>query len=586
MKNRFFNKFICFLFCLLCSISFTGCTLFSSDSSYTPPADDSSINIDDDITAVVAKDAGIFVRPTDAKTTLGTLRNRFVASDTKNISIELPTNTSTSALYSLIVHNMGANSQSVRIYYETTDALASIRDANALDLSVLPQNTYEGNLVNTKWGNLEAKEELKKNLRNNLLNHISNNTSKLRSSIRADHNGENINDDIIIKIVANRMGIKYNDYTFNLRRISAHAKFFVDKANTSITEDDLTHFESEYENYIYPLLIEQYGEFLDIDGDGKLSIVFSDQYKSLGFAGLFNTADLIPEESGGNGNNRDMIGVWTPGHTSSYTGEYWRISTRETISHEMHHAINFSAKLIRRGYTTSELIAQNISSLGSADNLMEEEWIDEGISVCTEARYRQLRGNDSLTTINNYDGSTEELDSVYNDNRFGYWLQNSNISLTTWQSALNHYGQKGLFFWYLFEQKGPSFIQSITQSLDGGYNNLNSMIDVTEHNIKFEQAIINEILHSRGIADKTTITNSELRFNSNVFPQNLSSLGSNYHLTKDIVLGNGSNSISVAPNSAAYFTISQPEGFSGNTSFRIAHSSDNTPIYISIEKVK
>ena len=217
---------------------------------------------------------------------------------------------------------------------------------------------------------------------------------------------------------------------------------------------------------------------------------------------------------------------------------------------------------------------------------METEWIDEGISVCTEARYRQIRGNAGLHTINNYDGETNELDSVYNDSRFGSWLINSNVSLTSWRSNLPNYGQKGLFFWYLFEQKGSEFIKQITQSKDGGESNLRSLVDFQTAMLNFEQAVLNEVLHFRGIADKSNVTDSKLKFTADVFPATLANSQNDYTLTTDITLGGGSQAVSVAPNNATYFTITQPASFSGNTSFRIAHSSNNSAIIVTVEKVK
>ena len=115
----------------------------------------------------------------------------------------------------------------------------------------------------------------------------------------------------------------------------------------------------------------------------------------------------------------------------------WFMDARETICHEMQHIVNFSAK-----------------SRGS-----EDLWIDEGLSVCSEILYRQNRHKDGLMTYSLYYGG-ERLDFAGNDARFYYaeYLK-PELSLLSFSSsdtdiALAHYGQKGLFFYYLYEQYG------------------------------------------------------------------------------------------------------------------------------------
>ncbi|NLV94207.1 MAG: hypothetical protein GX031_06600, partial [Candidatus Riflebacteria bacterium] len=359
-----------------------------------------------------------------------------------------------------------------------------------------------------------------------------------------------------IKIIADGSATSYKNITTELRKISKHAKFFVDitcSGTYDITDDDLKHFADEFESFIYPLFSEHYSPVLDVDGDGKLSIVFSKEYNILKFAGLFNPADLV---SNGNGNNRDMIGVWAPGFTEKFHGEYWRAATRETIAHEMQHAANFTSK--------------GFAPLDDAD-----EWLDESLSVGVEARYRKLRADAGKSTLSGYNESPE-TDSVANDNRFGSWLESSNIGMESWAGTYNHYGQKGLFNFYLYEQFGSDFIKAVHSSSSIGSANLQAQLSSPlgdgrnfDQVVKdWQTAALNEVLVFRGVIQKSQITDPKHKYTETVFPAILNTSRS-YKLTKDIDLGNGSLSTYVNPGAAIFFKITQPAGYSGNNTFRV-----------------
>ena len=164
--------------------------------------------------------------------------------------------------------------------------------------------------------------------------------------------------------------------------------------------------------------------------------------------------------------------------TSDTTYEKWFMDARETMPHEMQHIVNFSAKP------------------GRSDIL----WIDEGLSVCAEILYRKKRSEAGLTSYSLYYGS-ECPDFPGNDARFYYsayyspelcmtsFADNSDTSIT-----LAHYGQKGLFFYYLYEQYGKETIRQLSQGERGTEKFKILDRSLGELIIDFNIAVLNEKL--------------------------------------------------------------------------------------------
>lgn len=539
---------ITLVFILFISTSLiTGCKLFDSISSSTGAV--TPLSGDNDPNAKISRGAGVFIIATDSAKILAQSGTILELSEyAEGISVELPVDINREVVYSLIVNNEHNEAQSIQLLHETAASIkASIYDQHH---APLPST----DMTNTRWGNLEAKARVEENLRRQFRSQSQ--RSGAMGSLRAvsDHSNENLNNEVNIKIIADGSATTYKNITTKLRKISEHAKFFVDitcSGTYDITDDDLDHFADEFESFIYPLFSKHYNPVLDVDGDGKLSIVFSKEYNRLGFAGLFNSADFV---SNGNGNNRDMIGVWAPGYSEKFKGEYWRAATRETIAHEMQHAANYSAK----GFTT-----------------LEAEWLDESLSVGVEARYRKLRAEKGKTTLSGYN-ETSQTDSVANDNRFGSWLESSNIGMESWAGAYNHYGQKGLFNFYLYEQFGSAFIKAMHNSTNLiGRANMEAQLSSLGDGRNFDQVVrdwktaaLNEVLVFRGLIQKSQITDSKHKYIETMFPDILNTSAA-YKLTKDIDLGNGSLSTFVNPGAAIFFKITQPAAYSGNNTFRV-----------------
>ncbi len=457
-----------------------------------------------------------------------------------NVAVEIPVN-SEAVRFALTITNTGNASQAITVKpesYVTGVAPASVR------ASVVSAATDDLTAVRVRQGAVEAR------FRSDFVQSLVRSGGNLRAShsLRAaDNSGETPGDLKTFRIIADSSGGSYQDITCKLVRISDHCKIFVDqgeaggysavvvnaKGDYRITESDLDHFVTEFETHIYPLLTQNYGNFYDIDNDGRLTMVFSPVYAQFGFAGLFNSLDLTPGSSA-NSNQRDIIALWSPNGT--WTGTKWLEATRETIAHEMQHIVNMSAKV----YPNNILRTPAPSSY---ENWLETPWLDESLSVAVEVRYRLKRGDPAR------------------ENRFDRWAASpSSVAMNTFSydmfTAFWHYGQKGLFNYYLFEQYGDDKIKQLVQNIKTGQANLEEVygIDMNTLVCNWSIAVLNESLRYQGLIDVTSI-------------DPLYKYKANMQLTissKNMEYGQGANSLLVSPNATAYYVITQPANFSSD----------------------
>ncbi len=425
------------------------------------------------------------------RTNVGNLaepNKRFSAYNGKgNIEIRnIPVDSSKEVLYACLITNPGDK--------EVTDlqlipplALAgnarlstaneeSIGDTSELVVDSLQE--ANANVVIPFRENLADKARLKEELYNKYLENEANNPKlSLRANISHLNEVEGQRDIDITVLSKSRK--------CTLAKVSTFGKFFIDQDGDSsvsapnISQASLNQFANEFDNYVYPILKENFGNgsdifWRDVDNDGKLSIVFSPVVNNYGksVVGIFDTASI------NSSNPRDMISIAVKsGNNKSY--EKWFMDARETIPHEMQHIVNFSAKSGRSEITR----------------------IDEGLAVCAEILYRKKRSEAGLTTYSLYYGS-ECTDFPGNDARFyyaSYYMPEN--SLTDFSSneddsiTLAHYGQKGLFFYYLYEQYGREHLRQLCQATERGTDKFNALDrSLGELSIDFNFACLNEKL--------------------------------------------------------------------------------------------
>ncbi len=516
-----------------------------------------------------------------AVSTLKTAQSLFTTtSASQNLIMTIPVVSGKTANFLMTVTNNSGSSQLVGLAPATSFA-ASVKP---LETTLNTSRFLEPDLELVQ--KVLEKDRLQEKLRQNTINALRQGSGKFRKSLHASNHSNEVEGGIYpIKLVSNSRGTSYITRSFKLERKKDNLyKIFVDQdeyqeldakdGSYSVTNADIDHFADELEDFILPFMQENYGKIYDIDNDGCLSILISPVYANLGFAGLFNTEDMV-QGAGGNDNQRDLIGIWSPssdwvdGITTTWNTkrERWLSATRETIAHEMQHAINFSAKVFPGGSLTNS---------GS----IEEVWLDEGLCVSAEARYRKLRGDAGKTTyVGNNLGGSISTDFVGNDNRFNYWINKpTGSAIKGWASEYSHYGQKGLFLFYIYEQFGANKIKEIVQNTSIGMTNLNNVLGADFNSLvkNWQFAVINEGLRTSNLIDVNTI-DSRYRYQAALM------LNTVYKAVQ--YDAKFPEDISVAPGAVAFYVIRQPSSTVGLEYKFIVESAQGQSIEINMMRL-
>ena len=259
-----------------------------------------------------------------------------------------------------------------------------------------------------------------------------------------------------------------------------NAKFFVDQEYRShyspqrelmeriVTEGDfaLTKvFDSDTVN-IYNFIYENFGDFIDIDGDQKLSIIITPYLSSMNssYLGLFMCDCMVPWFQ----DPRDQILIAPPLSDALAKGEnYVRYETITNLCHEYQHVVNFSERFYRNNFDFSD---------NDNDKYKQELGFDEGCSVCAEALFRRARGEKGFPSLFNHKtGGTASREYTGNDKRFNEFLSNCNGNIGnvfpfyTANTRFNYYdyGRNGLFMLYLHDRFSDKFKNLIQHGFEG-----------------------------------------------------------------------------------------------------------------------
>lgn len=151
-----------------------------------------------------------------------------------------------------------------------------------------------------------------------------------------------------------------------------------DSSHEQLSQDVLQACIENIEQLVIPRAEILWGEWADIDGDGKIAILLSPTINEEKVAiGFFNPADLFTNDTDKNSesynpysNEMDIVYVAVPDTTES--GNYSIPSISATIAHELTHAITFNKK------TFSHIVT------GNANRTQEELFLDEGWSHLSE----------------------------------------------------------------------------------------------------------------------------------------------------------------------------------------------------------
>lgn len=221
--------------------------------------------------------------------------------------------------------------------------------------------------------------------------------------------------------------------------------------NKQITQNDAAKLGKEFDERIYPLIHQYFGQESDVNGDGKINILcydIQDGFDGEGgyVAGYFDPNDLSLDE---HSNHSEIFYIDTyplmgTGSKKDVTKAY------DTLAHEFQHMVNFNENVL----------------IENKDPM--DTWLDEGLSMAAEQIYLGKALNDRIDYYNQSE-SIAEGHSLLNWDYYGDTLANYSLSY--------------LFVQYLKIQAGQ------------GNNIFKDIIDDTNNNYKAVEDIIKKYIN-------------------------------------------------------------------------------------------
>jgi hypothetical protein len=276
-----------------------------------------------------------------------------------------------------------------------------------------------------------------------------------------------------------------------LKRISAHAYFYVDQQAQGVTEADLDRFMAAFEDTVYPSVTAVFGEEAKpgVDGEDKLFVVFSpavhDFERMTDLLGYFWAVDAVPNPApGGHSNRKEVLFMSDRLFAASPLLGYG------TLAHELQHLINFTRKGPLFNY-----------------NANEATWLDEGMAMLSmEVAGYGLSAGEQLVATNIRD---------FENDPGAYTLQD-------WRSNPNGYafGQSYLFVRYLVDRYGEGVLKEIIATPKRGAEAINEVLARRGDSfVRFFQAwTIANVLSDSPLAVGTPYRYQSLRLNGTYGP--------------------------------------------------------------------
>ncbi|HKH91715.1 MAG TPA: Ig-like domain-containing protein [Gemmatimonadaceae bacterium] len=147
------------------------------------------------------------------------------------------------------------------------------------------------------------------------------------------------------------------------------------------SDADYVRFAARFDTLVYPVDVDNFGAPSDIDGNGKVAVLFTKRVNQLTPAnsgsfvgGFFHPRDLFPPSADNPGSNEgEMFYMLVPDPTGTVNGNRHTVGfvdtlTTAVLAHEFQHLINAS----RRTF------------VNTAAEGFEEIWLDEGLAHIAE----------------------------------------------------------------------------------------------------------------------------------------------------------------------------------------------------------
>jgi hypothetical protein len=278
----------------------------------------------------------------------------------------------------------------------------------------------------------------------------------------------------VFKVVAKVDGSRFADVTARLRYAGDHLLLYVDTTGQGFTDDQYAKLGTLFDRDLYPLDISAFGSESDVDGNGRVLVLFTPVVNALSVAsecgqrgfvtGFFYGNDLLLQNP--NSNKGEVFYSFIPDpqgtHSCSHSADYVLRTLPGTFLHELQHMISFNQHVIARG----------------GDE--ESSWLNEGLS-----HFAEELGSRFYEAKFPYPAGRTSLDQLFPDsagifitpqllNAYVYLNSTRAHSVTTYEAggSIEDRGATWLFLHWLSEQKGDAVIARLVQTSKSGVANI------------------------------------------------------------------------------------------------------------------
>lgn len=176
---------------------------------------------------------------------------------------------------------------------------------------------------------------------------------------------------------------KFDQVTATVRLVSERAILYEDTtAQGSLSQEDVELFSGLFDDPIYPVDTATFGSPSDLDGNGRVIILFTPTVNRLSppgsndfVGGFFFGLDLMPELEHSNG--REVFYVLVPDPTGEFgnvrEADLLRSFVPPILAHEFQHMIHYNQRMIEREASNSEAVWLSEGLAHMAEDLVGEE---------------------------------------------------------------------------------------------------------------------------------------------------------------------------------------------------------------------
>ena len=264
--------------------------------------------------------------------------------------------------------------------------------------------------------------------------------------------------------------------------ITERAIVVMDTRDPVIPDADLNRIGVEFDQLVWPVNLQNFGEPTDLDQNGRVIIFFTSVVNQIGAGGFFFGGDVVPRGPGSGlppssdptftcaaSNQAEIFYVLVPDARTS-RAQVLQAATA-IVGHEFQHLINFSRRLYVNRARTGE-----------------EVWLNEGLShIAEELLYYQVtpldpRQNITVETIRASQASVDAFNryGIQNIGRYSEYLDDPDEeSLMAADDSLETRGATWAFLRYAAdrdERADDLFFRALVNSQTSGMANLQAVL--------------------------------------------------------------------------------------------------------------